>query len=119
MVHIVVSPLELQTPSVPWVLFLASPLGSLCLVQWLAKSVCIYQALREPLRRQLYQAPISKHLLETKIMTVFFNCIWHGSPCGAVSGWSFLQSVLHTLSVSLCLFIGELSQLILKDTKER
>ena len=34
LVHIVVPPMRLQTPSVPWVLFLVSPLGTLCTVQW-------------------------------------------------------------------------------------
>jgi hypothetical protein len=63
-VDIVVPPMGLQTPSTPWVLSVASPLGILCSVQWLAQSMhlCIYQALVEPLRRQLYQAPASKHL---------------------------------------------------------
>ncbi|KRY96961.1 hypothetical protein T4B_9177 [Trichinella pseudospiralis] len=42
--------------------------------------LCISQALAEPLRRQLYQA-------------------LSASSCGAVSGWSFLQSLLHTLSL--------------------
>ena len=68
----------LQTPSAPWVLSLVSPLGTLCSVQWLAESIhlCICQALAEPLRRQLYQAPVSKLLLayaiwaETKGMTI-------------------------------------------------
>jgi hypothetical protein len=43
-VHIFVLPMGLQTPSLPWVLFLTPPLGSLCSVQWLAESIhlCIY-----------------------------------------------------------------------------
>ena len=53
----------------------------------------------EPLRRQLYQAPVSKHLLASTIVSGFGNCIWDGSPGGAVSGWPFLQSLLHTLSL--------------------
>jgi hypothetical protein len=54
--HIVVPPMGLQTPSAPWVLSLAPPLGTLCSVYWLAVSIhfCICQALAEPLRRQLY-----------------------------------------------------------------
>ena len=57
--------MELQTPSAPWVLSLAPPLGTLCSVQWTTVSVhfCNYQALAEPLMKQLYQAPVSKHLL--------------------------------------------------------
>jgi hypothetical protein len=55
LVYIVVPPMGLQTPSAPWVLSLAPPLGTLCSVQWLAESIhlCIRQALVEPLRRQL------------------------------------------------------------------
>ena len=33
LVHIVVPPMGLQTPSAPWVLLLAPPLGTLCSVQ--------------------------------------------------------------------------------------
>jgi hypothetical protein len=70
LVHIIVPPMELQTPSTPWVLSLTSSLGTLCFVQWMAVSihVCICQALTEPLRSQLYQAPISKHLLASTIV---------------------------------------------------
>ena len=39
MVHFVVSPMVLQTPSAPWVLSLAPPLGTLCSVQWLTEGV--------------------------------------------------------------------------------
>jgi hypothetical protein len=47
LVHIVVPPLRLQTPSVPWDLSLAPSLGTLCSDQWLAVSIhfCICQAL--------------------------------------------------------------------------
>jgi hypothetical protein len=64
-VHIVVPPTELQTPSASWVFSLAPSLGIILSVQWMAVSVhfCICQALAEPLRRELYQAPVSKHLL--------------------------------------------------------
>ena len=43
--------------------------GPLCSVQSLAASIClcICQALAEPLRRQPYQAPVSKHLSASKI----------------------------------------------------
>ena len=58
-----------------------------------------FQALAEALRRQLYQAPVSKLLLaSTIIMSGFGGCLWDGSPDGAVSVWSFLQSLLETLS---------------------
>jgi hypothetical protein len=73
LVHIVVSPMELQTSSVPWVLPLAPSLGTLCTIQWMAVNIhfCICQALAEPLRRQLYQAPVSKHLLASTIVSGF------------------------------------------------
>jgi hypothetical protein len=103
LVRIVVPPIGLQTPSAPWVLSLAPSLGTLCSVQWMVVSIhfCIYQALQEPLRRQLYQAFVSKLLLASTIGSGFGGCLWDGSPGGAVSGWSFLQSLLHTLSLYL------------------
>jgi hypothetical protein len=65
LVDIVVFPMGLQTPSAPSVLSLTPPLGTQWSVQWLAVSIClcICSALAEPLRRQLYQAPVSMHLL--------------------------------------------------------
>jgi hypothetical protein len=73
LICIVVPPMGLQTPSAPLVLSLALPLGTLCSVQWLAVSFypCICHALAEPLRRQLYQAPVSKHLLASGIVSWF------------------------------------------------
>ena len=90
-----------KAPSAPSVLPLTPPLGSLCSVWWLAVSIhiCIGQDLAEPLRRQLYQAPVSKHFLASAIVSGFGVCMWDGSPGGAVSGWSFLQSLLHSLSL--------------------
>jgi hypothetical protein len=77
LVHIVVFPMGLQAPSAPSVLSLAPPLGTLCSVQWLVESIylCICQALAEPLRRQLYQVPVSKHLLASTIVSGFGDCI--------------------------------------------
>jgi hypothetical protein len=102
LVDIVVLPMGLQTLSATSVLSLAPPLGTLCSVQWLNESIhlCICQVLAEPLRRQLYQAPVSKHLLASTIVSGFGNCIWNRSPGGAVSGWPFLQSLPHFVSVS-------------------
>jgi hypothetical protein len=90
----------LQTPSVPWVLSLSPSLESLCSIQWMAVSIhfCISQALAKHLSRQLYQAPVSKLLLASVVVSVFSGCLWDGSPGGAVSGWSFLHSLLQTLS---------------------
>jgi hypothetical protein len=66
----------LQIPSAPWVFSLASPLGTLCSVQWMALSIyfCIYQALADLLRRQLYQALASKNLLASS--TCWHNSVW-------------------------------------------
>ena len=50
-----------------------------------------------PLRGQLYQGPVSKHFLASAIVSGFGVCILDGSPGGAVSGWPFLQSLLHTV----------------------
>jgi hypothetical protein len=74
----------LQTPSTPWVLSLAPSLGTLCSVPWMDASIhlCICQALAEPLRRQLYQAPVSKHLLASTTVSGFGDCVWDGSPGG-------------------------------------
>jgi hypothetical protein len=92
----------LQTPPVPWVLSLSPPLRTLCSIQ-LAVSIyfCICQTLSEPPRRQQYQAPVSKHLLASAIVSGFGNCTWDGSPGGIVSGWPFLQFLFHTLSLYL------------------
>ena len=70
-------------------------------VQRLASSInlCICKALEEPLRRQPYQASISKHFSESTITSRFASCIWHGSLSRAVFGWPFLQSLVHTLSL--------------------
>jgi hypothetical protein len=85
-----------QTPSAPSVPSKTPP----CSVQWLAPIflLCICQALAEPLRRQPYQASISKHFLASTISSGFGGCIWDGFPGGAVPGWLFLQSLFPTLS---------------------
>jgi hypothetical protein len=82
-------------PSTP---FSTSFIGNKCSVQWKAVSIhnCICRELAEPLRSQLYLAPLSKHLLAHTIVSGFVECIWDGSPCKTVSGWSFLQSLAHT-----------------------
>jgi hypothetical protein len=52
---------------------------------------CIFQAPTEPLRRQLYQAFVSKHLLVSKIVSGFGNCLRNRYPGRTVTGWPFLQ----------------------------
>jgi hypothetical protein len=75
-------------------------IGDPCSVQWMTVIIhfCICQALAEPLRRQLYQASVSKILLAFVIVSEFGGCLWDGSPCGAVSGWLFFS-----LCSELCL----------------
>ena len=65
--------------------------------------LCICQALAETLRRQLYQAPVSKHLLTYTKVSGFGNCIWDGSLGGAVSGRPFLQASTFNYSLSVLL----------------
>ena len=99
LVHIVGPPMGLQTPSVPLVLSLGPPLETLCSVQWLADTIhlCICQALAEPLRKQLYQVPVSKQLLASTIVSGFGDCIWDGPQVGqSLDGLSF--SLCSTLS---------------------
>jgi hypothetical protein len=99
LVLIVVALMRLQTPSAPRVLSLAPSFGTLCCVQWVVVRIhfCICRALVEPRRRQLYQAPFTKLFLTSTIVSGFSGCLWDESPSGAISGWSFLQSLLHTL----------------------
>jgi hypothetical protein len=92
LVHIVLPLMELQTPSATWVLSLAPPLETVCSVRRMAVCfhLCICQAQAEPLRRQLYQAPVSKHLLASTIVSGFDNCIWDGPQVGqSLDGFSF------------------------------
>jgi hypothetical protein len=91
----------LQNSSTSWILSLTPSLGTLCSIQWITVNIhfCIIQVLAEPLRRQLYQAPLSKLLLASKIVSGFGGCLWDGSTGGGVCGLSFIQSLLHTLSL--------------------
>jgi hypothetical protein len=117
LVHIDVPPMGLQTPSATWVLSVAPPLGTLCCVQWMIVSIhfCFCQTLAEPLRRQLYQALVSRLLLASAIVSGFGGCSWDESPSGAVSGWSFFS-----LYSELCLcnsFHGYFVPPFKKDSK--
>ena len=101
LVDIVVFPMILQTSSAPSVLPLTSTLGSQSSFWWLTASIhiCVGKDLAKSLRKHLCQAPLSKHLLASAIVPGLGGCIWDISPCGAVSGWLFLQSLLHSLSL--------------------
>jgi hypothetical protein len=60
----------------------APSLGTLYSVQWLAVSIhiCICETLSKPLRRELYQAPVSKLFLASTTVSGFGDCKWYGSP---------------------------------------
>jgi hypothetical protein len=107
----VVLPLGLQMPSAPSVLSLTPSLRIPCSAQWLAASICLFicQTLVEPHRKQLFQSPVSMHFLASTIVSGFGDCIWDESPGGAVSGWPFLQSLLHSLSPYFFPFIFSFS----------
>ena len=83
--------------------FSTSSIGDPDSVQWLAESIhfCNCQALAQPLRRQLYEVPFSKHLLASTTVSGFGDWIWDGSLCEAVSGWPLLLSLLQILSLYL------------------
>jgi len=86
LVDVIVFPMGIHTPSDPSVPSLTPPLGSPCSVRWLAASVCLC----------ICTAPVSKPFLASSIVSGFAGCVWDGSPGGAVSGWPFLPSLLHT-----------------------
>jgi hypothetical protein len=88
LVDIVVLPVGLQIASASIVLAPTSPLGSPHSVKYLAVyiHVCTGPALAEPLRRQLYWAPVSKNFLVSVIMSGFGVSKWDGSLDAAVSG---------------------------------
>jgi hypothetical protein len=80
-----------KPPSAPSVIPLTPPLGSLCSVQGLAVSICncIVQDMAKEARRQLYQAPVSKHFLASAVV----------SACGMDPQ---VEQSLDGLSFSLC-----------------
>jgi hypothetical protein len=73
LVHIVVPPRGLQTPSAPWVLSLAPS----CAMSngYVSIYFCICQAVAEPFRRQFYQAPVNKLFLVSTIVSQFGGCL--------------------------------------------
>jgi len=70
----------LQGTSAPLILSLSSPKGTLFSVQWLAGSISlgICHDLEEPIRRELYQAPIYMHLLTSAILFRLGGCMYVG-----------------------------------------
>ena len=103
----------LKTPSTPWVFSLAPSLGTQCSVQWMAVSshFCICQALAESLRKQLNQAPVSRFLLASAIVSWFGGCLWDGSPSGG-SLWMVIPSVSALNFVSVTPSMGILFPLL-------
>ena len=94
----VTNPFSSFSPLIP-------PLGTPCSVRCLAASIrfWICQALAELLRRQLYQGPVSKHLLASTIVSGFGNCIWDGFPRWDSLWMAFPSlSALHCLCISSC-----------------
>ena len=95
MVNIVVPPVGATNTCRSISPFSTPPLGTLYSVQWLDVSIClcICQALAESLRRQLHQAPLSKHFLSptmvSGLVTVYGMNPQVGQP-------------LDGLSISLC-----------------
>jgi hypothetical protein len=85
----------------PWVLSLAPSLGTLCSVKWMAVSIhfCIFQELAEPLRRQLYQTPVSKLLLVSASVWVWLLFMGWITKCGSL--WMVIPSVSALNFVSL------------------
>jgi hypothetical protein len=87
--------------------FPSSLIGDLFSIQWMILSIhfCISEALAEPLRRQLYQAPVTKLLLTSAIVSGLGGCLWDGSPSGTVSGWPVLWGIYIVPSVSAPNFV--------------
>jgi hypothetical protein len=70
----------LQTPSVPSVSSPTPPSGTHRSVQWLAVIICLCICQTEPLWRQPYQAPVSKHFQVSTIASGFGDSIWGWIP---------------------------------------
>jgi hypothetical protein len=87
-----------KAPSAPSILPLTPPLGSQCSVQWLPESIHIYigQDLAEPLRRQLYLDPVSKHFLASSIVSAFGSL-----HMGWIPRWGSLWVAFPSISAPL------------------
>jgi hypothetical protein len=100
--------IRLQTPLAPTVIAMTSTLRSPYSVQCLALYVyiCMWPALPEPLRGQLYETPVSKHFWASAVLSGTGVRRWDGSLGGAVFGWPFFQFLLHSLSLHFILTGG-------------
>jgi hypothetical protein len=89
------SPHGAATPLAPSVPSPTPPSGTLRSVQWLTASICLFicQVLAKPIRRQLYKAPVSKHLLASTIVYVCVWCLYMGWIPRWISLWMAFPSV--------------------------
>jgi len=94
----------LQGTSSPLILSLSSPKGTLFSVQWLAgrTSLGICHDLEEPLRRQLYQAPVSMQLLASAILFRFGGCMY----ANWIPRWYRLRMAIPPISALTLIFIS-------------
>ena len=94
------SPMGLQTPSAPSVLSLTPPLGNPVLspvVGW--EHLPVYVSDSDIASQETtITSSCQQYFFPSAIVSGFCVCIWDGSPSRAVSGWPFLQSLLHTPS---------------------
>jgi len=86
----------LQVPSAPSIFSLIPPIGTLFSVEWFAANICIciWHTIAVPLRRQLYQAPLSMHFLASSILSSFDVCkymccisMWDRFICHSFRMW--------------------------------
>ena len=77
-------------------------MGTPCSAQWLAASICLCtcQVLAEPLRRQLYQAPVSMNFLVSTIVSGLVPIYGMNPQVG-----QSLDSLSFNLCPTLCLHI--------------
>ena len=101
LIHIDVPPMGLQNPFSSLGTFSRSFTGDLvlCPMDDCEHLLLYLSGTGRPLKRQLYPAPVSKLLWASSIISGFGGSLWDRSPSGAVSDWSFLQSLFQTLSL--------------------
>ena len=113
MVHVVIPPMGLQSPSAPLVLSLAPSLGTLCSVQWMAVSIyfCICQALAEPLNETAISGSC-QHALVGIHNSVWVWCLYLGWILMWGSLWIVILSVSAPHFVSIIPSMGILFPLL-------